>query len=107
MNNDTVNETWIDKLVDELVDSKNEISDLRADRSNVDLFTTMILNNVGLNYAGDGLRLESDTGILEYLRALYPSSYERKLKELQAEREAEIKKLAEAKAKESKAKKEA
>ena len=101
------NETWIDKLVDELVDSKNEISDLRADRANVDLFTTMILNNAGLNYSGDGLRLESDTAILEYLRALYPLSYERKLKELQAEREAEIKKLTEAKAKESKAKKEA
>lgn len=102
-----INETWIDKLVDELVDSKNEISDLRAERASLEVMADMILNNVGLNYSGDGLRLESETAMFDYLRAVYPERYERKIKELQTKREAEIKKLAEARAKESKAKKEA
>ena len=107
MNNDTVNETWIDKLVDELVDAKNEVSRLNVSFQQLCDFTRIILNNVRLDYSGEGLRIENDTAILEYLRVIYPSYYKARLDELKIEREAELKKLADAKAKESKGKKEA
>ena len=107
MNNDTVNETWIDKLVDELVDAKNEVSRLSISSNLLDTLATIILNNAELNYQGNGLRISSDTPILEFLRTVYPTRYANKLTTLKAEQEAELKKLADAKAKESKGKKEA
>lgn len=107
MNNDTVNETWIDKLVDELVDAKNEVIGLSISNDQLDKLVTMILNSSELNYQGNGLRISSDTPILEYLRAVYPARYANKLTALKVEQEAELKKLADAKAKESKGKKEA
>ena len=51
MNNDTVNETWIDKLVDELVDAKNEktdlsvaVTELRGYKDQFDMFIEIVLN---------------------------------------------------------------
>lgn len=114
MNNDTVNETWIDKLVDELVDAKNEktdlsvaVTELRGYKDQFDMFIEIVLNNSRLDYDGEGLRIKNEEPIFEYLRVLYPVSYAKTLSALKAEREAELKKLADAKAKESKGKKEA
>lgn len=107
MNNDTVNETWIDTLVDELVDAKNKVSRLIISSDRLDTLVTIILNNAELNYQGNGLRISSDTPILEFLRSVYPTQYANKITTLKTEQEAELKKLADAKAKESKGKKEA
>ena len=86
----TVKETWIDKLIDELVNTKDEVSQLRLKEARLDCLISIILNNSRLNYGGEGLRIENESAILEYLRAIYERSYEARLDELKAEREAEI-----------------
>ncbi len=43
----------------------------------------MILNNVELNWDKTGFVISRDGGILEYLKAIEPSMYEAKMKELQ------------------------
>lgn len=102
----TVKETWIDKLVDELVNTKDEISELRIKAAKFDVLVSMILNNARLDYSGESLRIGNEDAILEYLKVLYPSYCESKLNSLKVEREAEIEER-EAKAKEAKGKKEA
>ena len=103
----TVNETWINKLVDELVDTKNEYASQVVDVNQLYTLIKIIFNNSRLDYGGEGLRIEGDTAIFEYLRVIDPDSYYRKLNSLKSEREAELIRLEEAKAKESKGKKEA
>lgn len=89
----TVNETWIDKLVDELVDAKDGISILERelafsrckkaelDKENIRLVDT-ILDNTRLDYDGKELRINSDTAIIYLLKLLYPDEYSERLKEL-------------------------
>lgn len=91
----TANETWIDKLIDELIDTKDEVSQLRLKEARLDCLIAIILNNSRLNYGGEGLRIENESAILEYLKAIYKRSYEARIDELKAEREAELKKIAE------------
>ena len=43
----------------------------------------MIFNNVKLNWNDTGLAINNDEGIFEYLKAIEPSMYEAKMKELQ------------------------
>lgn len=88
MDNSTVNETWINKLVDELVDAKDEVSRLAFYKDSLDTMIRIILNCSGLDYSDKDLRLESERAILEYIKAIYPSSYAARLKELKAERDA-------------------
>lgn len=95
----TVKETFIDKLIDELVDTKDEISELRIKAEKFDVLVSMILNNARLDYSGESLRIENEDAILEYLKVIYPSYCESKLNSLKVEREAEIQRLAEEKAK--------
>lgn len=99
----TVNETWIDKLIDELVDTKDEVSRLSIKEDKFESLLSLIFNNARLDYSGESLRLENDDAVFEYLRAIYPRYYKERLDELIEE----SKKLAEAKAKEAKGKKEA
>lgn len=103
----TVKENWIDKLVDELVDTKNEVASNVVDVNQLDTLIKLILNNASLGYSGENLRIENEISIFEYLKVIAPNSYYKKLNSLKDEREAEIKKLAEAKAKEAKGKEEA
>lgn len=98
----TVKETWIDKLVDELVDAKNEVAKAKLTTQETETLVVMIFNNALLNYGGEGLRLENDTAIFEYLKAIRPETYKFILDKLKVEREAELKKLAESKASEVK-----
>lgn len=100
----TVNETWINKLVDELVDAKDERSSNAVEINQFYNLLKLIFNNARLGYCGEELRLENETAILEYLKVIDPTGYKARLDELKVEREAE---LAEAKAKAAKAKKEA
>jgi hypothetical protein len=85
--NFTANETWINKLVDELVDAKDELIS-ESIKSN-DLYTLreIIFNNTRLAYGEDGLRIEGERAILEYLRAIYPDCYNKRLAVLKKERE--------------------
>lgn len=100
----TVNETWINKLVDELVDAKDERSSDAVEINQFYNLLKLIFNNARLGYGGEELRLENEKAIFEYLRVIDQTGYEARLNDLKAEREGE---LAEAKAKAAKAKKEA
>ena len=114
MNNDTVKETWIDKLVDELVDAKNDVSNLARDcaylkaekreleKANARLIDT-ILDNTRLDYDGNELRIDSDTALIYLLKIEYPDEYRERLEELKTTRAAEIKASAEAAATEEEA----
>lgn len=82
----SANEARSDKLVDELINAK-------VKEARLDCLITLILNNSRLNYDGEGLRIENESAILEYLKAIYKRSYETRIDELKAEREAESKKL--------------
>lgn len=92
----TVNETWIDKLVDELVNTKNIYTDARVEIDQFDTLIELIFNNARLAYHGEGLRLENEDSIFEYLKVIAPNHYYGKIKELKALDEAEIAKLKEA-----------
>ena len=89
----TVKETWIDKLVDELVNAKDEVSRLSIKEAKFENLLSLIFNNARLDYSGESLRLENDGAVFEYLRAIYTRYYNERLNELKAEREAEIAKL--------------
>ena len=106
----TEKETWIDKLVDELVDTKNEVASQVVDVNRLYTITKLIFNNARLDYGGEGLRIENESAIFEYLRVIDPDGYYKRLNLLKDEREAELKKIAETAEyckKESKGKKEA
>lgn len=70
------NETWIDKLVDELVDAKNDLIEAETGCNQLYNLKEIIFNNVTLDYSGKNLRINNDDVILEYLRAIYPDSYD-------------------------------
>lgn len=95
----TVKETWIDKLIDELVDTKAEIANNAVDINQFYNLIKLIFNNARLDYSGESMRLDNDTLIFEYLRVIDPETYAAKLDALKVEREAEIKRLAEEKTK--------
>ena len=107
-------ETWIDKLVDELVDAKNEITTLtdacacyRAEKralekANNTLIDT-ILDNTRLDYDGKELRIDNETDLIYLLKLEYPDEYRERLEELLRTRAAEIKASAEAAATEEEA----
>ena len=88
----TVKESWIDKLVDELVDTKNEVVKAKLDTQETEVLVVMILNNAVLNYSGN-LRLENDSAIFEYLKAIRPETCKSVIDRLKAEQEAERKRL--------------
>ena len=99
MSNLTENETWIDKLIDELVDTKNEVASQVVGADQLDTLAKLILNNARLDYSGETLRLENETAIFEYLKAIRPETYKYILNKLKTEREAELEKSKAAKAK--------
>ena len=96
MDNSTVKETWIDKLVDELVDAKNTNASLLRDyacaysekreleKANTRLIDT-ILDNTRLDYDGKELRIDSDTALIYLLKLEYPDEYRERLEELKNE----------------------
>lgn len=100
-------ETWIDKLVDELVDAKNEITTLtdaracyRAEKRTLEkaknTLIDTVLENTRLDYDGNELRIDSDTALIYLLKIEYPDEYRERLEELKTTRAAEIKASAEA-----------
>lgn len=88
MDNST-KETWINKLVDELVEAKNEVNSLKVDGAQLDTLVEIILNSSRLDYNGEGLRIDNESAIFGYLRAIYPNTYGKRINKLKEEREAE------------------
>ena len=76
MSNFTENENWIDKVIDELVDAKNDLIEAEISCNQLNNLKEIIFNNVMLDYSGKSLRINNDVVILEYLRAIYPDSYD-------------------------------
>ena len=76
MSNFTENENWIDKVIDELVDAKNDLIDARITSNQLYTLKELVFNNAMLDYSGKELRISNDSVILEYLRAIYPDSYD-------------------------------
>lgn len=85
INEITANDNWIDKLVDELVNTKNEESILIITNNQLKTLIDMIYNNSRLDYSGDSLTLKNESVIFEYLRAIDPVRYEDIIKSLKAE----------------------
>ena len=85
MDNSTIKETWIDKLVDELVDAKDEVSRLTSCKDALDTMVGIILNSSRLDYYGKALTIDSERTILEYVKTVYPASYAARIKALKAE----------------------
>lgn len=56
---------------------------MENNRDNADFLIELILNNTGLNYDKDKLRMGDDTAILESIKVLAKDKYESRLKELQ------------------------
>lgn len=89
MDNSTVKEAWIDKLVDELIDAKDTASRLELDSSQLDTLVKIILNNSRLDYGGESLRIDGENAIFAYLMVIYPETYKKRLEELKAARDEE------------------
>ena len=89
MDNITAKESWIDKLVDELIDAKDTASRLELDSSQLDTMVNIILNSSRLNYDGNGLRIDDEGSIFAYLKVIYPETYKKRLEELKAARDEE------------------
>lgn len=85
MSNFTENENWINKLVDEFVDAKNDLIEAEISCNQLNNLKEIIFNNVTLDYSGKSLRINNDDVILEYLRAIYPDSYDIALTRLKEE----------------------
>ena len=90
MSNVTENETWIDKLIDELIDTKDEVARQVVAADQLETLARLILNNARLDYSGETLRLDNETAVFEYLRVICPNAYAARLSNLKVEREAEI-----------------
>lgn len=56
---------------------------MEGDKDATEFLIELILNNTGLNYDKDKLRMGDDTAILESIKVLAKDKYESRLKELQ------------------------
>ncbi len=86
----TVNENWINKLIDELVDAKNETSRNAVEINQFYNLLKLIFNNARLDYSGENMMIGNEASIFAYLKVIDPMGYSEKLNALNAEREAEI-----------------
>ena len=86
----TTKETWIDKLIDELVDTKDEVADNAVELDQFYTLIKLIFNNARLDYSGESLRIENESAIFEYLKVIDPDTYYSKLKALKDEAEAQL-----------------
>lgn len=106
----TANETWINKLVDAVIDSKKDAARLRTTDDQFDILLKLILSNTDLDYLDKELTIKNDTAILEYIKIIAGGYYSKRLSDLQEAKGAErrrIAELAEVTAKEAKGKEEA
>lgn len=90
------NENVIFKLVEELVTAQDNVTELRAIKSeltfdyrrvkrDLEKLISDILDNSRLDYKEEDLDLKNDTPILQLVKFLDPDSYEDRLEELKRE----------------------
>lgn len=90
------NENAIIKLVEELVNAQDNVSELRAIKSELTInyrrvsnelhkLITVILDNCKLDYKEEDLDLKIDIPVLQYVKFIDPDSYEERLEELKKE----------------------
>lgn len=77
------------KLIDELIDAREELEELRVAQSKLQSLTDVILNHTKLNYSGTDLRLEDEEIILGFIEAFFPVKYVKRKVYLLNEREIE------------------
>lgn len=58
---------------------------LAIDKNNLDALVHIIVDNAKLSYSGDGLRITNEETIMQFIKYLYPNTYESKLDELKKE----------------------
>lgn len=58
---------------------------LAIDKSNLDALVHLIIDNAELNYNEEDLRITNSETVLQFIKYLYPNTYEKKLEELQQE----------------------
>ncbi len=61
------------------------LMDLAIDKNNLDTLAHLILDNAGLNYREDDLKISNEETILQFIKYLYPDIYYKKLEELKKE----------------------
>jgi hypothetical protein len=93
MDNSTVKEAWIDKLIDEFVDAKTDASNFQVSNYQLKTLLKIILNNTDLDYSGDKLRITDERAILEYTRVIAEGYYNQRVRTLLDKKEAERKRL--------------
>ena len=90
MSNFTENENWINKLIDDYADAKTEMIEAAVTSNQLFVLKEIIFNNATLDYSGKELRISNESAIFDYLRVLYPDTYDitlTRLKEAQTKRE--------------------
>lgn len=59
-----------------------EMANLFVDKNNLDIIIHLIVDNAKLNYTDDDLRITNEDTILQFIKYLYPDTYNNKLEEL-------------------------
>lgn len=72
----------IDRLMEQATDNI-----LLAERFNI--LVNMLIDGAELDYTGKALRVGNDEAIMEFVKAIYPTNYRRKLEGLQKMKEEE------------------
>lgn len=65
----------------ELKDMK-EMAELFIDRTNLDTLVNLIVDNADLNYTGERLRITNEETIVQFIKCIYPNTYQDKLRQL-------------------------
>lgn len=61
------------------------LMDLAIDKNNLHILAHLIIDNAGLNYRKDDLRITNEETVLQFIKYLYPTLYKEKLEELTKE----------------------
>lgn len=61
------------------------IMELAIDKSNLEALVHLIIDNAELSYNGKDLRITNESTILQFVKYLYPNTYQDKLEELKKE----------------------
>lgn len=61
------------------------LMDLAIEKNNLDTLAHLIIDNAGLNYREDDLKISNEETILQFIKYLYPDIYYKKLEELKKE----------------------
>lgn len=61
------------------------VMELAIDKNNLEALVHLIIDNARLSYTGDGLRITNEETILQFVKYLYPNTYQDKVEELKKE----------------------